>query len=139
MNGPVTQSQNSAARHEVPRLDKWLWAARFFKTRALARTAIEGGKVHVNGERAKPSRTVTLGTSLTVQTEAGLYTITVHKLNDKRGPASVARTLYEEHPDSLARREAEQQRRRLEGDKPGQRPDKKQRRQLHQFFAQEPE
>ena len=120
--------------HDAPRLDKWLWAARFFKTRALAREAVEGGKVHVAGQRAKPSRPISLGMLLTIQTPGGLYTVAVRGLSELRGPAPVAQALYEETEDSRARREAEREARALQADDPGRRPDKKQRRQIHQFW-----
>lgn len=126
------------ANELTPRLDKWLWAARFFKTRALARAAIEGGKVHVNGERAKASRHVGLGQTLAIQTPGGAYTVVVRQLSEQRGPAPVAQTLYEETPESRDRREREKAARSLLADDPGGRPDKKQRRQLLRFFDQGP-
>ncbi|MBI2381376.1 MAG: hypothetical protein HYV16_11545 [Gammaproteobacteria bacterium] len=124
--------ENSAG--PAPRLDKWLWAARFFKTRALAREAVEGGKVHVAGQRAKPSRLVNLGMLLTIQTPGGLYTVAVRGLSELRGPAPVAQALYEETADSRTRREAEREAKTLQADLPSRRPDKKQRRQIHQFW-----
>jgi ribosome-associated heat shock protein Hsp15 len=87
------------------RLDKWLWAARFFKPRSLARTAIESGKVYVDGVRAKPSRTVVLGQQLRITNPAGEFLITVEGLSGYRGPASVAATLYSEAAESKHRRE----------------------------------
>ncbi len=79
------------------RLDKWLWAARFFKTRAMATEAINGGHVHLNGSRPKPSRTLSIGDELTIQKGQDSFEITVLQLSDKRGPASIARELYEEN------------------------------------------
>ena len=78
------------------RLDLWLWAARFYKTRALAKHAIETGKVEVDGQRAKPSRTLRVGNALRVGRGDETFEVTVLGLAEKRGPASVARTLYEE-------------------------------------------
>ncbi|MGD8514468.1 MAG: S4 domain-containing protein [Granulosicoccaceae bacterium] len=118
------------------RLDKWLWAARFYKTRPLAIEAISGGKVHVNGSRVKPSRTVKTGDELTIS--RGPYTMTVHveALRAQRGPASVAQQLYRETADSLAAREQLREQLRLErAAQPSsqRRPDKRARRQIIRF------
>jgi ribosome-associated heat shock protein Hsp15 len=86
------------------RLDKWLWAARFFKTRSLAAEAIGGGKVSLNGDRAKPAKPVKLGDEVRVQIGQFAHIITVRELSDRRGPASVAQTLYEETDESKAAR-----------------------------------
>ncbi|HET7729492.1 MAG TPA: S4 domain-containing protein [Usitatibacter sp.] len=86
------------------RLDKWLWAARFFKTRTLAVEAIEGGRVSVNGDRAKPAKEVREGDAVTIRRPPFEYAVVVKALSDKRGPASVAATLYEETAESRARR-----------------------------------
>lgn len=118
------------------RLDKWLWAARFFKTRALATEAISGGRVHVNGERAKPSRTVNLDDELRISKGEFQFVIRVCGLADKRGPASVAQTLYREDEASVvARQDKVEQRRLLHASAPQSdgRPNKKQRRQIHRF------
>ena len=88
------------------RLDKWLWAARFFKTRAAATAAIGGGKVHVNGQRVKPARTVRPGDRLEILRGEARYAVVVQALNDQRRPAAEAAGLYEETPESLAKREA---------------------------------
>jgi len=87
------------------RLDKWLWAARFFKTRTLAQAAIEGGKVHLNGSRTKPGHSIQEGGMLEVRAGLEVYEVEVIALADKRGPASVARGLYRETEESKARRE----------------------------------
>ena len=87
------------------RLDLWLWAARFYKTRALAKHAIETGKVEVDGQRAKPSRTLRVGNALRVGRGDETFEVTVLGLAEKRGPASVARTLYEESEASRLERE----------------------------------
>ena len=87
------------------RLDLWLWAARFYKTRALAKHAIETGKVEVDGQRAKPSRTLRVGNALRVGRGDETFEVAVLGLAEKRGPASVARTLYEESEASRLERE----------------------------------
>ena len=86
------------------RLDKWLWAARFFKTRALAVEAVEGGRVSLNGERSKPAKLVKAGDRLSVRRPPFEHQLVVKALSDKRGPAAVAATLYEETEESRARR-----------------------------------
>ena len=87
------------------RIDKWLWAARFFKTRSIAKNAIEGGKVHHNGERVKVSREVRVGMELTIQQGIDKKTVVIKELSDVRGPAPVAQKLYEETEVSITRRE----------------------------------
>jgi ribosome-associated heat shock protein Hsp15 len=86
------------------RLDKWLWAARFFKTRTLAVEAIEGGRVSLNGDRAKPAKELRIGDQLAIRRPPFEHVIIVKGLSDKRGPASVAAELYEETEESRARR-----------------------------------
>ena len=118
------------------RLDKWLWAARFFKTRSMAREAISGGKVHLNGNRAKPARTLTPGDELRIQRGEDEYIITVVELSSRRGPAAVAQTLYEESNEHRERRERLTQERRLQHQQDAgreRRPDKRQRRRLIRF------
>ncbi len=118
------------------RLDKWLWAARFFKTRALAATAIGGGKIHVNGARAKPAYAVHPGDELQIRKGPYQFTVVVKDLSRSRGPAGVAALLYEETPESIAdrRRLAEQHRLlAVAGPQPGERPTKRQRRQMTRF------
>jgi ribosome-associated heat shock protein Hsp15 len=88
------------------RIDKWLWAARFFKTRALSVEAIAGGRVSVNGERAKPAKDVKVGDRLAIRRPPFESVVAVTGLSDKRGPAAVAATLYEETAESKARRAA---------------------------------
>ena len=94
---------------EVPvasvRLDVWLWAARFHKTRSLARQAIETGKVEVGGQRAKPARSVRVGDTLRIDKTGEVFEVQVRALSDTRGPATVARTLYEESEASRKARE----------------------------------
>ena len=86
------------------RLDKWLWAARFFKTRTLAVEAIEGGRVSVNGDRAKPAKELRIGDTVSIRRPPFEHVVRVRELSDKRGPASVAAALFEETEESRARR-----------------------------------
>ena len=86
------------------RLDKWLWAARFFKTRTLAVEAIEGGRVSVNEDRAKPAKEVKVGDRISIRRPPFEHVVLVKALSDKRGPASVAALLFEETEESRARR-----------------------------------
>lgn len=118
------------------RLDKWLWAARFFKTRSLAAEAIKGGKVHVDGQRVKPSKAIGIGSRIEITKEPYTWEITVVALETRRRPAKEAALLYEETPESHARRQEEVARRRAEREAAGhprRRPDKKQRRLIHRF------
>jgi ribosome-associated heat shock protein Hsp15 len=94
------------------RIDKWLWAARFYKTRSSAQQAIEGGKVKLNGERTKPAKDLKPGDRLSINKGAYVWAITVLQVSAHRGPATIARTLYEESAESRAKREAEMTRRR---------------------------
>jgi ribosome-associated heat shock protein Hsp15 len=122
--------------NEAMRLDKWLWAARFFKTRQLAIEAINGGKVHVNGHRAKPSKDIGIGARLTITKEPYHWDITVVALQTQRRPAAEAALLYEETPESHANRQAEVARRREErelGIPADHRPNKRERRLIHRF------
>src|SRR4029077_14004570 len=98
---------------EQVRIDKWLWAARFFKTRSLATEAVLGGRVHVNGLRVKPAKEVHLGDTVEITIDALRRTFVVAGLNDRRGPASFATTLYEETEESAAAREQHALERRL--------------------------
>jgi ribosome-associated heat shock protein Hsp15 len=115
------------------RIDKWLWAARLYKTRSLATEAVLGGRVHVNGARVKPSKEIRLDD--TVEAKAGTIerTVVVTGLSEKRGPASVAAGLYAETPESIAKREQQALERRLArplGADLGARPTKLDRRRL---------
>ena len=118
------------------RLDKWLWAARFFKTRSLAKAAIEGGKVHLAGQRVKVSREIAVGDILQVRQGWDERVIEVLALSDQRRGAAEAQQLYAETDASIAKREAESAARKAAGgmiDRPAHRPNKKQRRQIHRF------
>jgi ribosome-associated heat shock protein Hsp15 len=95
------------------RIDKWLWAARFFKTRSAATDAVLGGHVQVNGARVKPARDVVVGDRLEITRAQERWTIVVAGLADRRGPASVAAALYDETPESAAERQKRREERRL--------------------------
>jgi ribosome-associated heat shock protein Hsp15 len=118
---------------EHVRIDKWLWAARFYKTRSLATEAVLGGHVQVNGTRVKPAKDVRVGDRLDLRIGTVPWSLVVTDLSDRRGPAAVARTLYEETPESAAAREAQATARRLArplGADLGERPTKQARRRL---------
>ncbi len=124
---------------EAMRADKWLWAARFYKTRVLATQAINGGKVHLNGERIKPARRLTAGDRLTIRKGPYSFDITVERLSRQRRPAEEARTLYSESEESASERHALYRQRKLEGHSARQRerrPDKRTRRRIRQFKQQ---
>jgi ribosome-associated heat shock protein Hsp15 len=115
------------------RLDSWLWAARFFKTRSLAAQAVDGGRVDLNGERAKRSKAIKLGDEIRVRIGPYHHQVVVHGLSDRRGPASEAALLYREDPDSKAARELLAERLKMQAPlfyAGGGRPTKKQRRDL---------
>lgn len=118
------------------RLDKWLWAARFYKTRPLAQKAIDGGKVRVDGARAKPGKQVQVGQKLEIKVGQDRFEIEIRGLSAKRGPAPVARKLYEESVESVREREQAGEARRLAAKSEpdmGGRPDSYQRRVLKRF------
>jgi ribosome-associated heat shock protein Hsp15 len=115
------------------RIDKWLWAARFFKTRSMATDAVVGGRVHLNDERVKPSKAVHVGDTLVVTIGTLRRTVVVRALGDRRGSATAAAALYEETPESAAAREQHVLERRLArplGADLGVRPTKQSRRRL---------
>jgi ribosome-associated heat shock protein Hsp15 len=113
------------------RVDVWLWAARFFKTRSLAKQAIDGGKIQVNGGNCKPAKVLHVGDRLNISRGEEKLEVDVLALADKRGPAPVAQGLYGETAASLALREAAREQRRLVGASgPVKRPDKHARREL---------
>lgn len=124
-----------AAGGEGVRIDVWLWAARFFKTRALAKDALAHGRVAVNGQRCKPSRLVRVGDVLDVERAGERYAVEVRGLSEQRGPAPVAQQLYHEGADSIAARAAEREQRRLAAaatPRPDTKPDKRARRKLRE-------
>ena len=117
------------------RLDTWLWAARFFKTRRLATEAISGGKVHLNGQRTKPSKDVRIGDELQISKMGYSWEINILGLNAKRRPAKEATLLYNEKEESFNRRQALiALNKDMNASAPqSERPNKKQRRQIHRF------
>jgi ribosome-associated heat shock protein Hsp15 len=120
------------------RIDKWLWAARFFKTRSIAKTAIEGGKVHIDGQRVKVSREIGVGDIVVVKQGWDEKEIEVMALSDRRGPASEAQQLYVETERSIARRAKEAEARKAAGAmaRPAQRPGKHERKALERLRKQ---
>lgn len=115
------------------RLDKWLWAARFYKTRSIAREMIDGGKVDYNGVKAKPSRTVEVGALVKVLQGNIRIEVEVLKISDVRGPATVARTLYQETQESIVKREKQLEQLKINAllaPHPDEKPNKKDRRTL---------
>ncbi|MCF6289552.1 MAG: RNA-binding protein [Desulfobacterales bacterium] len=123
---------------EKTRLDRWLWAARFYKSRSLATRAVSGGLVRINGERSKPSRGVRTGDELTIRRGDVEFVVLVLELSEKRGPARIARTLYEETGESVLAREKARQMRRILGPAamlhaPEHRPGKRDRRKIRSF------
>lgn len=118
------------------RIDKWLWAARFFKTRGQAREAIKGGKVRIAGRRVKPGRQLTVDDVLSITRGEEEFVVRVLDLDDRRVSTPLAQAKYAEDPDSIKRREEAAKQRRLErkvrAEHP-RRPDKRQRRQIVRF------
>jgi len=118
------------------RVDKWLWAARFFKTRAAAQQAIAGGRVKLNGERVKPAREIKTGDTLVIHIGGYEWLVTVARLSERRGSASVARALYEEDPSGHTRRQQQVANRRLMAEPAAERhgrPTKRERRRLERW------
>ena len=118
------------------RIDRWLWAARFFKTRSLAKKAVEGGKVQVESQRAKPSKELQINQTLQIRRGETTQTVVVKAPSEQRGPAVQAQTLYEETAESIELRELHRSSRRMERaglTVPSGRPDKKDRRALAQL------
>ena len=115
------------------RLDKWLWAARFYKTRSLARDMVQGGKVHYNGQRCKASRVVEVGALLSIRQGELLFEVTIEAISAHRGGAPIAQTLYQETEKSIVKREEHQILRKLSlqnAPHPDRKPNKKERREL---------
>jgi len=130
------EAERTMTEEAQVRLDKWLWAARFFKTRSQASQAVAGGKVQVGGLRVKPSRLVAVGDGLRIQKEQDEFAVVVLALSDQRRGAPVAQLLYEETPESIAARlQARETRRllRVVGAAPPGRPGKRDRRLIRKF------
>jgi ribosome-associated heat shock protein Hsp15 len=118
------------------RIDRWLWAARFFKTRSLAKAAVEGGKVHLESSRVKPSKEVQVGQQLEIRRGDTFQVVIIETLSEQRGSATIAQTLYTETPESIEQREVRKSVRRMERaglNIPSSKPDKKNRRALAQL------
>ncbi|MBT6273871.1 MAG: RNA-binding protein [Chromatiales bacterium] len=121
------------------RIDKWLWCARFFKTRSQAALAVSGGHAHINGQRVKPSKLVTTGQVLTITRGTLTFEVTVVGLATRRGPAPEAQALYSETAQSIAKREAQTRQSKEQGagfSRPLGRPNKRDRRHLTQMKQQ---
>ncbi|MFT4862930.1 MAG: ribosome-associated heat shock protein Hsp15 [Pseudohongiellaceae bacterium] len=133
----TAQSKPDKSTNEFSRLriDKWLWAARFYKTRALAKQAIEGGKVHCDGQKVKASKEIEVGTKIQLRQGVDEKTVVVASLTDKRRGAPQAQTLYEETPESLKARVEMAQQRKSEATSwtSDGKPNKKQRRDIQRF------
>lgn len=127
-----------SSTNEPVRLDKWLWAARFYKTRSIARNMVDGGKVHYNGQRSKPSKAVELGAIITLRQGNEEKTVVIDKISDQRRGAPEAQTLYSETAESIKKRESTALQRKLNAHNPSpeKRPDKKQRRDIIKFKQQ---
>jgi len=124
------------AENDKTRLDKWLWAARFYKTRAIASQAVSGGKVHFLGQRVKPSRPVKINDCYQINRGQERFEVIVSAISSKRGSASIAHTLYVETEESQRQREAEAEKRKLAAmQRPSSdyRPNKQERRKIRQF------
>jgi len=119
---------------EEVRIDKWLWAARFFKTRSLAQKAVKGGHVEINGRSCKPARCVVPGDRLRITRGETVFELHVDELSERRGPAPEARSLYTETEQSAERRARRAEERRLgQQAGPSRRPDKRERRRIRSF------
>jgi ribosome-associated heat shock protein Hsp15 len=118
---------------EQQRIDKWLWASRFFKTRALASTAIKGGKIHINGQKVKPGRQVRINDKLDITKGEIRWSVLVLNLNNYRRPAKEAILLYQETEDSIKQREQASLDKKLTNEQHQPRPSKRDRRLITQF------
>ncbi|SIO94405.1 ribosome-associated heat shock protein Hsp15 [Vibrio spartinae] len=127
-----------SSNEEPIRLDKWLWAARFYKTRSIARNMVDGGKVHYNGQRSKPSKIVEVGATVTLRQGQEEKVVIIDKISAQRRGAPEAQTLYTETDASIQKREAHAAQRKLNAHNPSpdKRPDKKQRRDIIKFKHQ---
>jgi ribosome-associated heat shock protein Hsp15 len=123
-----------AAMADSQRLDKWLWSARFYKTRSLAVEAINGGHVHVNGQRIKPAKTIRIGDVIEITKDQYHWRLEVQALAQRRGPSREAQQLYVEDVDSIQQRAAIRAEKKLLSPAPTKRPDKRQRRRIIRFI-----
>lgn len=123
-----------AAMADSQRLDKWLWSARFYKTRSLAVEAINGGHVHVNDQRIKPAKTIRVGDVIEITKDQYHWRLEVQALAQRRGPAVEAQQLYSEDADSIQQRETLRAEKKLMSPAPTKRPDKRQRRRIIRFI-----
>ena len=121
------------------RLDKWLWACRFYKTRALAKAAIDGGKVHYQGNKPKVGRNVQLGETVKIRQGYDEKTVIVAELSERRQSATIAQSLYQETKESIQKREEIANLRKMAAPATQGKPDKKQRRQIHRFKRNSPD
>lgn len=129
-------NQNESDDDISVRLDKWLWAARFYKTRSIARDMVQGGKVHYNEQRSKPSKIVEIGAFITLLQGNEEKTVVIEQLSSRRQGAPIAQALYSETPQSIAKREKNAENRKMHAvfsPAPDRRPDKKQRRKIIAF------
>ena len=118
------------------RVDRWLWAARFFRTRSLAKSAVAGGKVHVDDQRVKPAKELRIGQTVRIHKDSVVFTVVVQNLSEQRGSAAIAQTLYEETSNSVEQRQAVVSERRMTRAGlhiPAQRPNKRDRRARNQL------
>ena len=118
------------------RVDRWLWAARFFRTRSLAKSAVAGGKVHVDDQRVKPAKELRIGQTVRIHNDSVVFTVVVQNLSEQRGSAAIAQTLYEETSNSVEQRQAAVSERRMTRAGlhiPAQRPNKRDRRARNQL------
>lgn len=136
-------AMNTVPEENKVRLDKWLWAARFFKTRSMASQAVNGGRVHLNGKRIKPARIISIGDELRIQRGEHEFVVIVEGLNDRRCPAKEACKLYHETEDSILSRQKNSEERRLlrtangSGIAPAKRPSKRDRRLIRSFTGKD--
>lgn len=132
-DGELDEGAEDSSAGARGRLDRWLWCARFFKSRTLASTAVSGGRVHLNGARVKPAHVLRPGDRIDMSVGARAMEVVVRGIPDRRGPAPEARRCYEETPESVARGIEDANRRRMAGaaaPRPAGRPDKRDRRRL---------
>ena len=135
-NKKKSKDESDDKSQQKTRLDKWLWAARFYKTRQLAAEAINGGHVHLNGQRIKPSRVIQIADKLSIHKTPFNFEVTVEGLSSRRGPAKEAQLLYVESEESIKKRELLAEQRKLDAAQfphAERRPDKRDRRRIIRF------